>query len=296
MQIKKTYFISNDIITGERYLVKSIEYDFQGNVKEFINYDWNGVQAYREMTERYKNHIASVTTLFKTEHTKYYYVYDEYIYDEKNLLTEKVSFGRLDFISKCDYYEEEDYERLWCPEKIIEHAYINICRYKYDDKNRLIRESYHTIEDDLVTTTEYFYNDDEKTMIKEFHHSDSELIIMIIPRSNDKQHRISNTYDKNGALQRAERTIFNPDGSKIIIQEMINDGKSKRNVYRYDKEGNLLEVNSFDDFVHTSTRRLNNFDQTGLMKGYSEYVTKKNTEKITTLIEYEFVHEYFPGD
>lgn len=293
--IKKTYFISNDLITGERFLAKSIEYDFQGNVKEFIRYEQNGVQLYRSITERYKNNIASVATYMNTEHTKYYYAYDEYIYDEKDLLIEKVSFGRMDFISKVLDYDEEDYNGLERPDKIIVNAYVNSVKYKYDEKSRLIRESSHTAQDDLVTATEYFYYDDEMIMIIKHPRSDSDPITTRIFRSNDRQHRISNTYDKHGALQRTEHVTINPDGSKIINKEMISDGISNRDVYYYDKEGNLFEERNINDFVHKCTRRSSHHDQSGLMKGYCDYVSEKGMEKLTKQIEYEFVHDYFLG-
>lgn len=295
MQIKTTYFICNEIITGERYLAKSIEYDFQGNVIDDIKYDPNGELARRIISERFKNNIVSERSYMKMV-MNFFYIYYENIYDEKGLLKERMGFSKLGRIYPRDDYWKEFYKRFWQFEKKVERPEVSFYKYKYDEKNRLIWQSNYNsaIGDCSESVTEYYYVDDELTMIKQASPENSDISTTIIHRSKDRQQKISNTYDKNGALDRAVHTIFNPDGTKITSTEVINAGKSTRYVYRYNKEGNLCENGWYLDFEHKSTRRLIDYDQqTGLIKGYCEFATENGIEKLTKQIEYEFVHEYF---
>jgi hypothetical protein len=294
-KIKNTYFISNEIITGERYLAKSIENDLQGNVIDEKKYDKNGELTRRIITKRYKNNIVSERSYTKMV-LNFFYIYYEHTYDEKDLLKETMGFSKLGKISLRNAFGIEEDKILWRCKKKIERPEVFVYKYKYDEKNRLIWQSNYNsaLGGYSESETVYYYNGDDLAMIKKSTPEKLELSTTIIQRSNDKQHKISNTYDKNGALDRAVHTVFNPDGTKSINSEVLNDGKATRYVYRYNKEGNLIEDGWHLDFEHKSTRRLIDYDkQTGLMKGYSEFSTENGIEKLSKQIEYDFVHEYF---
>lgn len=297
-KIKKTYFICKDLITGELYLEKSIEYDFQGNVVDYIKYNRDGEQTIRSITERYKNKITSETRYYKSDLFKFYYAYDEYIYNENDLLTMKVSFCRNEVIRKGDICDESSYGKPWTSENIEKNASIIIFDYKYDGKNRLIWErSYYTDKENFEFVLIYSYDEDNLSTRKYYIGGDSEPFTTRTLWSNNKRDKISNHYDNDGNLFRTEHAVYNSDGSIIINDEMINRESSDRHVYYYDKAGNLLEDNCINDSNNTFTRRINEYDQyTGLLKRYTEYVMEKGLHKISAQIEFEFVNEYFPWD
>lgn len=142
-------------------------------------------------------------------------------------------------------YRRNEYDRkgnvIKKSEYNIEGILYQITVYKYDTESKMIEKI--TYDPDSIHTyrSSFGYNNKEN-MIESYYYINSELAYRGTYKYDDMGNEIENLQFDGDASIASEKWTCKYDDAGNMIEELLDGVESYRKVYKYDKEGNVIEM------------------------------------------------------